>query len=182
MAGRAPKCCILFWILVIRHPTTAMEKPSEKSQISARVRSTAPKEVQDNQPVATGRRRGRGGYGRTRRPPPPCLLLHLLRIPQNSPPLLLAHLPVLLVVSSPWPPQRRPCSPARRRWRQRRPDRQLVVSRGAVPELHHLDMERDARELPCQRGGPARAARPRLRRLRRALAQASKSRSSTAYM
>ncbi|XBJ25596.1 hypothetical protein VPH35_003214 [Triticum aestivum] len=38
-------------------------------------------------------------------------------------------------------------------------------------------MARDARELPGQGGGPARAARPRLRRLRRALAQVSKSRS-----
>lgn len=151
-----------------RKNETERKKKAQISIDGANCQSrSAVKTKHARQPLGAG-----GGYGSTCRPTPPPLLSNS----NYSPPLLLSPLPLLLLLlaSSPRPPPRRPCPQARlRRWQHQQHGPARRVAKGAVPELHHLDMERDARELPGQGGGPARAARPRLRRLRRALAQVS---------
>lgn len=156
----------------------------EKLQAHSRLRrGKMPRERKRNRTPATTTEPSGGGYGSGRRPPPPP---HLLRRCPNSntwptPPFLVASSRRAALLPRPFQlPSLDPRPHARRKhWRQqrrlaRRDDGVVVVAGGAARGLHHLDVARDARELPRQRTGAARTARPRLRRLRRALAQVSR--------
>lgn len=161
-----------------RRKTVSSQSPPDSNR-----RGKMPRERKRNRTPATTTEPSGGGYGSGRRPPPPPPLLR--RCPNSNtwptPPFLVASSRRAAVLPRPFQlPSRDPRPHARRKhWRQqrrlaRRDDGVVVVAGGAARGLHHLDVARDARELPRQRTGAARTARPRLRRLRRALAQVSR--------